>query len=237
MASSIFVGFLGGIPWSTSGTTVTFTGTVSASVGFLAGDGTAAAPSYSFASDDNTGLYLTGSSIGFSDEGSVQMVVGGNVIDIGPRALAMGATHGSVDVSLSRLTAGSWASTGPNGSATNVRKAMVSQSTTGGLGTVTATNLIPAGSLVIGVDARVTTVIVGAGMTSFSIGDGSDADRWGTGILLAAGTTVTLANATINAAPIYAAATSVVLTANAGQFDSGVIRLTVHYLSLTAATS
>ena len=141
------------------------------------------------------------------------------------------------DVQLSRLAAGSWASTGPNGSATNVQKATTSLTTNSGIGTATATNLIPAGSLVIGIDARITTVIAGAGMASFSIGDGSDADRWGTGIALAAGTTVTLADATINAAPIYAAATSVVLTANAGQFDSGVIRLTVHYLSLTAATS
>jgi hypothetical protein len=144
---------------------------------------------------------------------------------------------GSSDLFVSRLAAGSWASTGPNGSATNVRKATTSLSTVGGAGTVTATNLIPAGSLVIGVDARVTTVIAGAGLGSFSIGDGSDADRWGTGIALTAGTTVTLANATITSVPIYAAATSVVLTANAGQFDSGVIRLTVHYLSLTAATS
>ena len=101
--------------------------------------------------------------------------------------------------------------------------------------TYTFTNLIPAGSLVVGVTIRVNTLITGA--TSISIGDGTDADRWGAGIAVAAGTTTTLANATITTPPIYAAATSVVLTAAGSDFTAGVVRATVHYISLTAATS
>lgn len=101
--------------------------------------------------------------------------------------------------------------------------------------TVTATNLIPAGSVVLGVTIRVTTAITGA--TSFEIGDGTDADRWGTAIAVASGTTTTNANTTITSVPIYAAATSVVLTANGGNFASGAVKITVHYIPLVAATS
>ena len=126
---------------------------------------------------------------------------------------------------------------GANAQASVIQQATVSLTTDSGAATATATALIPAGSLVIVVDARVTTILAGAGLTTWSLGDGSDADRWAIGKALAAGTTVTLADATITSAPIYAAATDVVLTAAAGQFDSGVIRLTVHYVSITAATS
>lgn len=161
--------------------------------------------------------------------------------------LAAAASVGWSDLALARGAAGrlnvSGGSTptvavvGANAQRANIAQVTTSLTTDSGVGTATATNLIPAGSLVIGIDARVTTTISGAGLGSFSIGDGTDADRWGTGIALAAGTTVTLANATIATVPIYAAATSVVLTANAGQFDAGVIRITVHYISLTAAGS
>jgi len=101
--------------------------------------------------------------------------------------------------------------------------------------TVTATNLIPAGSLVLGVSVRVTTLITGA--TSFAIGDGTDADRWGTGIAVTAGTVTTLANITITSPIYYAAATSVVLTAAGSNFTAGAVRITVHFISLTAPTS
>jgi hypothetical protein len=57
--------------------------------------------------------------------------------------------------------------------------------------TLTASSLIPAGSFVLGITARIeTTFDNSSGLTSFSVGDGSDADRWGTGIAITAGTTV-----------------------------------------------
>jgi hypothetical protein len=81
----------------------------------------------------------------------------------------------------------------------------------------------------------VTTTITGA--TSFDIGDGTDVDRWGAAIALTSGTTTSLANITISNPVYYAAATNVVLTANGANFTAGAVRLTVHYLTLTAATS
>jgi hypothetical protein len=101
--------------------------------------------------------------------------------------------------------------------------------------TCTSSNQIPAGSLVTGVTVRVTTLITGA--TSISIGDGTDADRWGTGIAVAANTTTSIANFTITTPVYYAAATNVVLTAAGSDFTAGAVRITVHYMSLSAPTS
>jgi hypothetical protein len=101
--------------------------------------------------------------------------------------------------------------------------------------TVTATNLIPAGSFVVGVNVRVTTLITGA--TSFNIGDGSDADRWGATIAVGAGTTTSIVNYTANGFGQFAAANNVVLTANGSNFTAGAVRITVYYVSLTAPTS
>ena len=100
---------------------------------------------------------------------------------------------------------------------------------------VTATDLIPAGSVVLGVTLRVTTTITGS--TSFTVGDGSDVDAWGTGITQIAGDNTTGADFTIVTVPIYAAVTSVVLTSTGGSFTAGAVRLTVHYMDFTAATS
>lgn len=86
-----------------------------------------------------------------------------------------------------------------------------------------------------GVTIRVTTAITGA--TSISIGDGTDADRWGASIAVALNTTTTGANFTINSVPIYPSDTSVVITGAGGNFSAGVVRVTVHYMNFTAATS
>ena len=130
-------------------------------------------------------------------------------------------------------------SQGANGQASTIQRATTTVSAVTAA-TLTATNLIPAGSLVLGVDTRVlTTFDNSSGLTTFSIGDGTDADRFGLNIARTAGTTTTNANITITSAPVYAAATSIVLTADAGTFNvaAGQIRITVHYISLTAATS
>lgn len=101
--------------------------------------------------------------------------------------------------------------------------------------TATASNLIPAGAVVLGITARVTTTITGA--TTFDIGDGSDVDAFGAGIALAAGTTSDNSNWTIANAPVYASATNIVLTANGSSFTDGDVRLTVHYFTAVAPTS
>ena len=101
----------------------------------------------------------------------------------------------------------------------------------------TATNLIPANSLVLGVTVFVKTIIVGTTAVSFAVGDGTDVDRWGTGIAFAAGTKTNISNFTIASPVYYGSATSVVLTPNAGTLDTGEVRIAVHYISLTAATA
>lgn len=130
------------------------------------------------------------------------------------------------------VTGGSIVQAGNNGALTTIAHATALLSALEGA-TVTATDLIPANSIVLGVTARVTTIITGA--TSFSIGDGTDADRWGATIDIEAGTVS--ATATITSVPFYAAATSVVLTAAGSDFLTGAVRLVVHYVTLTAPTS
>ena len=100
---------------------------------------------------------------------------------------------------------------------------------------VTATNLIPAGSLVLGVSCRVTTAITGA--STFDVGDGADVDRFGGAIAISPNTTSDLTDTTVATPPIYAGDTDVVLTANVSDFTAGAVRITVHYITISAPTS
>lgn len=100
---------------------------------------------------------------------------------------------------------------------------------------VTATNLIPAGAVLVGVSARVTTAITGA--TSFDVGDGSDVDRWGAGIAVALGTTSDNTDWTAGTIECFPTAQDVVLTANGSNFTAGAVRLTVHYIDIVAPSS
>ncbi|MHA1952258.1 MAG: hypothetical protein ACW987_20670, partial [Candidatus Thorarchaeota archaeon] len=72
----------------------------------------------------------------------------------------------------------------------------------------------------------------------FSVGDGSDADRWGTAIARTAGTTVDLTDATASPGGWFISANDVVLTADAGTFhvNGGSADIIIHYMDLTAAT-
>lgn len=105
--------------------------------------------------------------------------------------------------------------------------------------TGTATNLIPAGAFVVGVTTRVTTLVTASAGTGFTIGDGTVADRWGSAVALSAGTTTSGANFKAATAPYqaYPTATSVVLTMTGGNFTAGAVRVTVHYIDFTPATS
>jgi len=100
---------------------------------------------------------------------------------------------------------------------------------------VNLTSLIPAGAFVLGVTVRVTTAITGA--TSFSVGDGVTATRWGTTVGIALGTTTSGTNFAATSPSYFPTATNVVLTANGGSFTGGVVRATVHYLTFGGPTS
>lgn len=121
-----------------------------------------------------------------------------------------------------------------NGALSNI-KAVDTELTALSGASVTASNLIPAGSFIIGITVRVTTTITGA--TTFDIGDGIDVDRWGAAIALPAGTTTDITDFTAAGFGQFAAANDVVLTANGANFTAGAVRVTVHYLDLTPATS
>lgn len=123
---------------------------------------------------------------------------------------------------------------GANGQALSIKESSVLLSGLSGA-TATATSLIPAAAVILGVSCRVTTLIVGP--TTFNIGD-SDPDRFGAAIVVAKDTTTTLASHTGTLPPyLSATATNVVLTADTTNFSAGAIRITVHYYDLTAATS
>lgn len=181
--------------------------TITVDVGVFAASRTNGATNVGFFTDQ------AGGSTNFAVQctGTAQSYFGGDIITAG------GATHGQ---------------------ALSIKHVEVSVNTSAGA-TVTASNLIPAASLVIGVTARVTTVITGP--ASWQIGDGTTANKWGNALALTAGTTTSIANFLAAAASptYYLAATNVVLTAvgGGGAFTGGAVRLTVHYISLTPATS
>ena len=116
-----------------------------------------------------------------------------------------------------------------SGAVMGIRSREMSVTTTAAA-TATASALIPAGSFVLGVTARVTTLVTGA--TSFSIGDGTDVDAWGSGILVALGTSTSGSAFNVTAPAFYKTTTNVVLTAAGGNFVAGgVIKLALHYVT------
>jgi hypothetical protein len=128
---------------------------------------------------------------------------------------------------------------GDRGASLNVKRACGTHTTNGGTGTSTITGAVPARARVLGVVMRVTTVLAGASLGTWSLGDGTDADLYGSGLAKTVGTTASSATATAN--PLTHAwstsAGNLVLTASAGQFDSGAVRYCVFYLDTTAPAS
>ena len=94
---------------------------------------------------------------------------------------------------------------------------------------VTLTDIIPAGAVVVGVTCKVTTAITGA--TSFDLGTATDADRFGAAIAIALGTTSDNRNWTSGTIECFPSATSLVLTANGSNFTGGAVYVSVQYLS------
>ena len=101
---------------------------------------------------------------------------------------------------------------------------------------VTTANLIPAGSIVLGITVRVETTITGP--ATFSIGDGVDVDRWGTGILVAAGTRTDITDYTsTNFTYNLAGNADVTITSDGVDFTGGDIRVVCHYMKVFAPTT
>jgi hypothetical protein len=92
---------------------------------------------------------------------------------------------------------------------------------------VTATGIIPAGSIPVGIGTKVETAITGA--TGYDVGDGSDVDRWGANIAVALDTISDNQDWTAQGITNFNSAGDVVLTAVGGSFTAGAVRVTVHY--------
>ena len=98
---------------------------------------------------------------------------------------------------------------------------------------VTATGLIPAGAVVMGVTSKVTTGLgTTNGTTGYKIGTGADDDRWGAITGTVAGTTSDNRDWTAGTIECFPSATDVIVTATGGNFDAtGVIYLSVQYMA------
>jgi len=108
--------------------------------------------------------------------------------------------------------------------------------------TITASSIIPAGSLVLGVTTRILTAFgLTNGLTSISVGDGSDVDKWSVTTTTVADATTDMTDFTGTQPAFYAAANDVVVTGNGdggNEFDAtGTIRIDVHYITLTPPSS
>jgi hypothetical protein len=98
-----------------------------------------------------------------------------------------------------------------------------------GASATTTGTFIPDGAVVVGVTTRVGTTLTGA--TGYTIGDGTDADRWGDITGTAIGTTSDNANWTAGTIECFTAGGNVTLTANGSNFTAGAIEICVFYLA------
>jgi hypothetical protein len=131
---------------------------------------------------------------------------------------AMGLLVRGASTDLAKGALGSW-----------TRAAVIEASVIGLSGSSVTTALtIPAGALVIGVSARVTTAITGA--TGFALGISGEPAAFGSGFGIGAGSLAQL--------PIppraFALATPVRVSAEGGSFTGGALRLACHTLSIGA---
>lgn len=200
----------------------------------------AASPiAYTIKAGDTSADNTAGASLSLKGGQSKGSAGGGSVkIATAPAGSAGSTTNSYVD-RVEVDSTGAINHLGTNGSKT-VEAFATTTVTTTAAATATATNLIPAGSMVIGVSTRVVTALTGdAGFTGYSVGDGSDVDRWGANLNPADAEVSDLTDCTVTSPPIYAAATSVVLTQVGGStfVAGGSVRIVVHYMTIGAATA
>lgn len=196
-------------------------------IGSLAGAYIGASPSTTALTQASDSVFIGDKSRANGNAQTNQVVIAGtNGLGDGSNTTVIGTSA----TTQSRLYGGTFLSTGANGQSTQLGQSTTLLSGLTGA-TVTATNLIPANCILLGVTARVTTAITGA--TTFDIGDGVTADRFGNDVAIALNTT----SQNAIAPALFAAANNVVLTANGSNFTGGAVRLTAHFMTLVAPTS
>ncbi len=182
--------------------------------------------------DDNAGATLTIAGGRGTDTG-----VGGSVKIATAPAGAGGSNAGTLVNRVEVDSTGAVKHLGVNAQSTNIKQATVVLTVTNNP-TTTATSLIPAGSLVIGVSCRNTSAIAGdATMTGYDVGWTSDANAWGDNVSPNINEITDLTDCTITTPLIFAAAGDVIVAYRGSGTNftaGGTIRVTVHYISLTA---
>jgi hypothetical protein len=124
---------------------------------------------------------------------------------------------------------------GENGEFTSFRHSTVQSGAMSGA-SLTLADLIPAGCIVFGVTVFETTPITsGDGGTTFTVVDEGSITTYASAV--AFGTKVNLLNQAITAPKYYTAEKDLIINCNGGTFSGGVVRVTIHYLTLVAATS
>ncbi len=113
------------------------------------------------------------------------------------------------------------------GAATLHRVVEIDHTLAAGAVSVTS-NVIPSHAQVIGVTARVTTAITGAGVSSWSLGVSGAINRYGSGLGLGLNAFAKGATGPLT----YWADTALEITADAGSFNGGAVRLAVHFVEL-----
>ncbi len=93
----------------------------------------------------------------------------------------------------------------------------------------TTVDIIPNGAQVIGVTGRVISAISGTGVSSWRLGVPGADNRYGSGLGLLLNS---WANGLSGQPQTYYADTPLLLSADAGTFDGGTVRLCVHYVAL-----
>ena len=98
-----------------------------------------------------------------------------------------------------------------------------------GASATTTGTFIPDGAVVVGVTTRVATALTGA--AGYTIGDGTDADRWGDITGTAIGTTSDNRDWTAGTIECFTAGGNITLTAKTSNFTAGAIEICVFYLA------
>ena len=96
---------------------------------------------------------------------------------------------------------------------------------------LSASNLIPSGSLVFGVVSKSKSIGTGTANT-YSIGDNTNTTLWGTNISTSLGTTTSSANFNVTTLPLYNAQPTIYIYPLNGTFVNQVFDVTVYYMNI-----
>jgi hypothetical protein len=212
---------------------------------FQYGKDAAAPAAQTIKGSDATGDDHAGGSFTISGGRGTDTGAGGSVkIQTAP-AGAAGSNAGTLIDRVEVDSTGTVRHLGVNSQSTNIEQATVAVTTTAAA-TATATNLIPAGAMVVGVTTRVTTAVTGdAGFTGFDIGHSgttvvpADKNAYGDNVSPSLNETTDISDSTVASPLNFITATNIVLTQRGGStfVAGGVVRITVHYISLTAPST